>query len=136
MLASLERGEWKSVKNLHEEIKKARAAAVATAKKDARMNLRISRRDMIALKSKALKEGIPYQTLVAGIIHKYVEGRLRERIAGIPCPQYPVILLPCSIFFFLIPAKSASRVIPAALQPMQNNAKNSEKRGKGSAHSL
>ncbi|MCX5898885.1 MAG: antitoxin [Proteobacteria bacterium] len=78
MLASLERGEWKSVKNLHEEIKKARAAAVATAKKDARMNLRISRRDMIALKSKALKEGIPYQTLVAGIIHKYVEGRLRE----------------------------------------------------------
>jgi predicted DNA binding CopG/RHH family protein len=78
MIASLERGEWKSVKNLHEEIKKARAAAVATAKKDARMNLRISRRDMIALKSKALKEGIPYQTLVAGIIHKYVEGRLRE----------------------------------------------------------
>ena len=79
ILASLERGEWKSVKNLHEEIKKARAAVVATAKKDARMNLRISRRDMIALKSKALKEGIPYQTLVAGIIHKYVEGRLRER---------------------------------------------------------
>jgi len=79
ILASLERGAWKSVKNLHEEIKKARTAAVATAKKDARMNLRISRRDMIALKSKALKEGIPYQTLVAGIIHKYVEGRLRER---------------------------------------------------------
>jgi predicted DNA binding CopG/RHH family protein len=79
ILASLERGEWKSVKNLHEEIKKARAYAVATAKKDARMNLRISRRDMIALKSKALEEGIPYQTLVAGIIHKYVEGRLKER---------------------------------------------------------
>ena len=78
ILASLERGEWKSVKNLHEEIKKARAYAVATAKKDARMNL-ISRRDMIALKSKALEEGIPYQTLVAGIIHKYVEVRLKER---------------------------------------------------------
>ena len=78
ILASLERGEWKSVKNLHEEIKKARAYAVATAKKDARMNLRISRRDMIALKSKALEEGIPYQTLVAGIIHKYVEVRLKE----------------------------------------------------------
>ncbi len=75
---SLERGEWKSVKNLKEEIKKARAQAIATAKKDARMNLRLSRRDIIALKSKALEEGIPYQTLVAGIIHKYVEGRLKE----------------------------------------------------------
>ena len=42
------------------------------------MNLRLSRRDMIALKSRALEEGIPYQTLVAGIIHKYVEGRLKE----------------------------------------------------------
>jgi predicted DNA binding CopG/RHH family protein len=78
ILESLERGEWKSVKNLKEEIKKARAQAVATAKKDARMNLRLSRRDMIALKSRALEEGIPYQTLVAGIIHKYVEGRLKE----------------------------------------------------------
>ena len=78
ILESLERGEWKSVKNLKEEIKKARAQAVATAKKDARMNLRLSRRDMIALKSRALQEGIPYQTLVAGIIHKYVEGRLKE----------------------------------------------------------
>ena len=78
ILKSLERGEWKSVKNLKEEIKKARAQAVATAKKDARMNLRLSRRDMIALKSRALEEGIPYQTLVAGIIHKYVEGRLKE----------------------------------------------------------
>ena len=78
ILESLERGEWKSVKNLKQEIKKARAHAVATAKKDARMNLRLSRRDMIALKSRALEEGIPYQTLVAGIIHKYVEGRLKE----------------------------------------------------------
>ena len=78
ILESVERGEWKSVKNLKEEIKKARAQAVATAKKDARMNLRLSRRDMIALKSRALEEGIPYQTLVAGIIHKYVEGRLKE----------------------------------------------------------
>jgi predicted DNA binding CopG/RHH family protein len=78
ILESLERGEWKSVKNLKEEIRKARAQAVATAKKDARMNLRLSRRDMIALKSRALEEGIPYQTLVAGIIHKYVEGRLKE----------------------------------------------------------
>ena len=76
ILASLERGEWKSVKNLHEEIKKARAYAVATAKKDVRMNLCINRRDMIALKSKALEEGIPYQSLISMLIHKYNEGKI------------------------------------------------------------
>jgi len=54
ILESLEHGEWKSVKNLKEEIKKARAQAVATANKDARMNLRLSRRDIIALKSSRL----------------------------------------------------------------------------------
>ncbi len=43
------------------------------------MNLRIKQRDMIALKSNALEEGIPYQALVAGIIHKYVEGRIKEK---------------------------------------------------------
>ncbi len=43
------------------------------------MNLRINQRDMIALKLKALEEGIPYQTFVAGIIRKYVEGRIKEK---------------------------------------------------------
>ena len=51
--ASPERGKWKSVRNLYEE--KTRAYAVATVKKAARMNFRISRRDMIALKFKAFE---------------------------------------------------------------------------------
>ncbi len=52
--------------------------AEAMFKKDARINIRLSSRDLRGLQKKALAEGIPYQTLVASIIHKYIEGRLHE----------------------------------------------------------
>jgi len=52
--------------------------AEAMFKKDARINIRLSSKDLRGLQKKALAEGIPYQTLVASILHKYVEGRLRE----------------------------------------------------------
>lgn len=52
--------------------------AEAMFKKDARINIRISSRDLRGLQKKALSEGIPYQTLVASVLHKYVEGRLHE----------------------------------------------------------
>jgi predicted DNA binding CopG/RHH family protein len=52
--------------------------AEAMFKKDARINIRLSSKDLRGLQRKALAEGIPYQTLVASIIHKYVEGRLHE----------------------------------------------------------
>ena len=76
---SVERGEWKSVENLEEEIRAARESARATHSKDQRMNIRISKKDLNALRVKALEEGIPYQTLVSSIIHKYLSGRLVER---------------------------------------------------------
>ena len=62
------------------EDKKAKHQEYAEAmfKKDARINIRLSSRDLRGLQKKALAEGIPYQTLVASILHKYVEGRLRE----------------------------------------------------------
>ena len=53
--------------------------AEAMLRKDARINIRLSSRDLQRLQKKALAEGIPYQTLVASILHKYVEGRLNER---------------------------------------------------------
>lgn len=53
--------------------------AEATLKKDARINIRLSSKDLRGLQKKALAEGIPYQTLVASILHKYVEGRLQEK---------------------------------------------------------
>ena len=76
---SVERGEWRSVPNLKEEIMKAKEYARATFAKNQRMNLRISKKDLDALKVKALEEGMPYQTLAASVLHKYLTGRLESR---------------------------------------------------------
>jgi len=76
---SFERGEWKSVKNLDKEKKKAVDSAKATMRKNKTMNIRINEMDLNALKIRALEEGIPYQTLVSSILHKYVTGRLTDK---------------------------------------------------------
>jgi len=78
IIESLENGEWKSIENLEEMKKKLIVAASETAIKDYRINVRISKRDVEALKTRALEEGIPYQTLVTSILHKYVTGKLEE----------------------------------------------------------
>lgn len=75
---SIERGEWRSVDTLQQEIESAKNIAKATFKKDQRMNIRIAKKDLAALKVRALEEGIPYQTLVSSILHKYLSGRLVE----------------------------------------------------------
>lgn len=79
ILESIEKGEWKSVPNLKEEIKRSKAFAGATIIKDQRMNIRMAKKDLDALKVKAIEEGIPYQTLVSSIIHKFLSGKLVER---------------------------------------------------------
>lgn len=76
MLESVEAGEWKTVDNLEEEIAKARAAARNFLKKDTRVNIRISSSDLDRLKRMAAYEGLPYQTLMASILHKYAAGHL------------------------------------------------------------
>ena len=50
----------------------------ATLKKDRRLNIRISTKDLEAIQKRALEEGLPYQTLIASLLHKYAAGRLRE----------------------------------------------------------
>ena len=78
ILASYERDEWVSVDNL-EEIKEEYAQyARDTFLKNKRINIRISEKDFIDIKTKSLEEGIPYQTLIASIIHKFVSGKLVE----------------------------------------------------------
>ena len=67
------------MENIDEEIKKARETARSTFIKSERMNIRISSKDLNGLKVRAMEEGIPYQTLVSSIIHKYVSGRLVEK---------------------------------------------------------
>jgi predicted DNA binding CopG/RHH family protein len=79
LMKSIETEAWVSVNNLEEEIKKAKKAAEATLKKSERMNIRISPNDLRRLKIKAMEEGMPYQTLVSSIIHKYLIGRLQEQ---------------------------------------------------------
>ena len=78
LLNSIENNEWISVKNKDDMISKLRTIAKNTMLKDQRMNVRISKRDLVHLKAKALEEGIPYQTLVTSIIHKYINGTFKE----------------------------------------------------------
>ena len=77
LLKAVEAGEFESVLT-----KKRRAELVAAAKnttrKDKRINIRISNRDLMAIQLKASEEGIPYQTLVSSIIHKYISGSLKD----------------------------------------------------------
>lgn len=77
LLNAVESGEFESVLT-----KKRRSELVAAAKntvrKDKRINIRISNRDLKAVQLKASEEGIPYQTLVSSIIHKYISGSLKD----------------------------------------------------------
>ncbi len=76
LLASIHRGEWKSIKNVEKEKLRVRESAAAYLKKDARINIRLSHHDLERIKQKAAYEGLPYQTLIASLLHKYAEGRL------------------------------------------------------------
>ncbi len=79
ILVSYDSGEWQPVENRDAEIKRYRDYARTTLKKDKLVNIRISHADLEALQQKAIEEGIPYQTLIANILHKYLNGRLVER---------------------------------------------------------
>jgi len=79
LLASYENEEWQSVKNINEQKETYQAYARATFRKDKRINIRISERDMVALQRRAIREGIPYQTLISSVLHKYVSGALTEK---------------------------------------------------------
>ena len=75
---SVERGEWRSMRGLKAERKRYGRYAAATFRKDRRVNIRISSKDLEAIQKRALEDGLPYQTLISSLLHKYVSGRLRE----------------------------------------------------------
>lgn len=81
LLNSLDIGEWESVPNLEDEISNHVITAKNTLKKDKRVNIRLTSRDLEGIQIKAIEDGIPYQTLMASILHKYVTGRLIEKRA-------------------------------------------------------
>jgi predicted DNA binding CopG/RHH family protein len=81
LLTAFEKGKLKSVATKG-ELAKFKAAARATAVKDKRVNIRLSSGDLSDIQVRALQEGVPYQTLIASILHKYVTGRLADRLAS------------------------------------------------------
>ncbi len=76
LMESIESGEWQPVENVEQEKEEALAAARATLKKDRRINLRLTEKDYYQIQLKAIEEGIPYQTLIASLVHKYLNGSL------------------------------------------------------------
>ena len=79
VLKAFEKGKLKSVAT-RSELEKLKAAARATAIKDRRVNIRLSSIDLSDIQVKALEEGVPYQTLIASVLHKYVTGRLSDKV--------------------------------------------------------
>jgi len=79
LLKSYKGEEWRSVGQVEAEKERYQGYARATFRKDTRVNIRISSKDLEAIQKKAMEEGIPYQTLMASILHKFVSGRLVER---------------------------------------------------------
>lgn len=77
VLAAFDKGQLKSVAT-KAELAKFKAVARATGIKDRRVNIRLSSGDLSDIQVKALEEGVPYQTLIASVLHKYVTGRLAE----------------------------------------------------------
>lgn len=78
LLQAFEQGQLKSIAT-KSELARFKAAARATALKNRRVNIRLSSGDLSDIQVKALEEGVPYQTLIASVLHKYVTGRLTER---------------------------------------------------------
>ena len=80
LMESIERDEWQPVKNIDQEREKAIAAARNTLKKDKRINLRLTQKDYHQIQIKAIEEGIPYQTLISSLVHKYLNGSLAPKL--------------------------------------------------------
>lgn len=75
ILDAIESGRWELVRPKRSEFRYYAEVAKKTFRKDQRMNIRISKADILGIKARAAEDGIPYQTLVASLIHQYASGR-------------------------------------------------------------
>jgi len=78
LLRSVEDNEWESVPDLKKELKRYQVIAKNSLKKDQRINIRLASKDLMDLQTKAMQEGLPYQTLIPSVLHKYVTGQLKS----------------------------------------------------------
>ena len=83
MLAAYEKGELKSTSPSKAKLAKFKATAIATFLKEKRVNIRLSTPDLMDIQARALEEGLPYQTLIASVLHKFVSGRLVEHSSSL-----------------------------------------------------
>lgn len=79
ILEAYEKGQLVSVAPSKSELKKFKEAARVTFIKDRRVNIRLSSPDLMDIQTRAAEEGVPYQTLISSVLHKYVTGRFVER---------------------------------------------------------
>ena len=74
LMESIENDEWVPVKDLKKSKEEAVIAARNTLRKNKRINLRLTEKDYKQIQIKAVEEGVPYQTLISSIVHKYLSG--------------------------------------------------------------
>jgi len=79
LLESVERGEWKTIPNFKKEAKRYHEYARATFRKDKRVNIRTPEKDLVNIQKRAIQEGLPYQTLISSVLHKFINGCLIEK---------------------------------------------------------
>ncbi|MFW9604635.1 MAG: hypothetical protein ACMV0F_06770 [Trichlorobacter sp.] len=78
ILDSYEKGQLISTAPSKVEVNEFKAAAQSTSLKNRRVNIRLSSPDLMDIQARALEDGVPYPTLIASVLHKYVSGRLVE----------------------------------------------------------
>ena len=79
ILKSFEEGQWESIGNLDNKRKEYSSYASNALKKNKRINIRLNEKDLELIQNIAVDEGIPYQTLISSLLHKYVNGKLIEK---------------------------------------------------------
>ena len=77
LLKSVEDEEWETISDFKKEQKRYQAIAKNSLKKDERINIRLATKDLIGIQKKAMQEGLPYQTLISNVLHRYVTGQLK-----------------------------------------------------------
>lgn len=82
ILGAYEKGAMKLTSPSKKEKAEAKSIAARTFRKDRRVTIRLHDHDLKGIQKKALEKGLPYQTLLSGMIHQYVEGDLVEKKFG------------------------------------------------------
>lgn len=79
ILSAFEAGKLKSVVTSEASLRRYREYARATLTKNKRVNVRLSTQDLSDIQARAVEEGVPYQTLISSVLHKFLTGRFVER---------------------------------------------------------